>query len=98
MPIKRPRTLPQCAMSNVNVRYRGQPGRHLLTLSSSQFDPRPTSAAMRQYHRPHTVAERNVGALGFKLDARAPDGLRAGCDGAVTGFTASGVGIAGMPM
>jgi hypothetical protein len=32
------------------------------------------------------VAERNVGALGFKLDARAPDGLRAGCDGAVTGF------------
>jgi hypothetical protein len=25
---------------------------------------------MRQYHRPHTVAERNVGALGFKLDAR----------------------------
>jgi hypothetical protein len=62
------------------------------------IDPRPTSAAMRQYHRPHTVAERNVGALGFKLDARAPDVLRAGCEGAVTGFTASGVGIAGMPM
>jgi len=41
-----------------------------------------------------TVAERHVGALGFKLDARAPDGLRAGCDGAVTGF--HGLAIAGM--
>ena len=27
-----------------NVRFQGQPGRHLLTLSSSQFDPTRTSA------------------------------------------------------
>ena len=42
----------------------------------------------------HTMAEHNLSALGFRLDARAPDGLRAGCDGAVTGS----VGIAGMPI
>jgi hypothetical protein len=41
-----------------------------------------------------TMADRNVGALVLRLDARAPDGLRAGCDGAVTGS----VGIAGMPI
>src|SRR6266849_5525936 len=28
-----------------NVRYQGQPGRHLLALSSSQFDPTETWAA-----------------------------------------------------
>src|SRR5216683_261916 len=39
MPIKRLRILPQCAMPDVNVRYRGQPGKHMLALSSSQFDP-----------------------------------------------------------
>src|SRR5450631_4954266 len=30
-----------------NVRFQGQPGRHLLTLSSSQFDPKATSAIAR---------------------------------------------------
>jgi hypothetical protein len=29
-------------MPDVNVRYRGQPGKHMLALSSSQFDPTQT--------------------------------------------------------
>ena len=29
-----------------NVRYQGQPGRHLLAMSSSQFDPTETSASI----------------------------------------------------
>ena len=28
---------------DVNVRYQGQPGKHMLALSSSQFDPERTS-------------------------------------------------------
>jgi hypothetical protein len=34
-------------MSNVNVRYQGQPGKHMLTLSSSQFDPEQKSATSK---------------------------------------------------
>jgi len=64
-------------------------------VKTALFDPRPASAAMRQYHRPHTVAERNVGALGFKLDARAPDAQAAT---APLPVSQPGVGIAGMPM
>src|SRR6266851_7684286 len=35
--------VPNMSASQVNVRYQGQPGRHLLVLSSSQFDPLLTS-------------------------------------------------------
>src|ERR1700736_6459632 len=35
-----PAVIPPCADAARNVRFQGQPGRHLLTLSSSQFDPK----------------------------------------------------------
>jgi hypothetical protein len=34
--------LPPSHKPDTNVRYHGQPGKHMLALSSSQFDPSPT--------------------------------------------------------
>src|SRR6266403_1847615 len=43
-------------MPDVNVRYRGQPGKHMLALSSSQFDPFRTSERKHRNFGHHSKA------------------------------------------
>jgi hypothetical protein len=46
-------------MSNVNVRYRGQPRKHMLALSSSQFDPKRawTAKEVDQFDAQHLTLD-----------------------------------------
>jgi hypothetical protein len=44
-----------------NVRYQGQPGRHLLAMGSSQFDPERTSRLLWPRCRNQNISNGQIG-------------------------------------